>query len=101
METAVKLRFAVVFLMLLSLGVCLGLPAEDVLDASFDESEALPYETTPLFSIVVPQRAKLSRYSLHFHPVLKSCGRYHETSVRVPSIPDSFTVIIQPLTLRC
>jgi len=47
---ATKPRLAVVFLMILSLGVSLGLPAEDVLDAVYDESEAVPFETIPLLA---------------------------------------------------
>jgi hypothetical protein len=54
MGVAAKPRCAVVFLMVLALGVSLGLPAEDVLDAVYDESETLPCEVIPLFSIVVP-----------------------------------------------
>jgi hypothetical protein len=50
MGAAAKPRCAVVFLMILTLGVSLGLPAEDVLDAVYDESEATPLESTPLFS---------------------------------------------------
>jgi hypothetical protein len=49
----VKPRCAVVFLMVLTLAVSLGLPAEDVLDAVYDESEAVPYEVIPLVSMVV------------------------------------------------
>ena len=44
---------AVVFLMLLTLGGCLGLPAEDVLGAFYDESESVPFESTPAVSIAV------------------------------------------------
>lgn len=54
MGATVKPRFAVVFLMLFSLGLSLSLPAEDVLDAVYDESEAVPYEVTPVFSIAAP-----------------------------------------------
>jgi len=53
MGVATKPRFAVVFLMTLTVCLSLGLPAEDVLDAVYDESEALPYEVIPLFSIAV------------------------------------------------
>ncbi len=53
MDVAAKPRCAVVFLMLLTLGVSLGLPAEDVLDAVYDESEPLPYEVIPRVAIVV------------------------------------------------
>ncbi len=40
-------RCAIVFLMILTLGMSLGLPAEDVLETVYDESEALPYESLP------------------------------------------------------
>jgi len=54
MGVVTKPRCTVVFLMILTLGMSLGLPAEDVLDAVYDESEALSFEGTPVFSIVVP-----------------------------------------------
>jgi hypothetical protein len=43
-----------VLFVLLGFGVCLAVPAEDVPETGYDESETLPYESTPLFSIVVP-----------------------------------------------
>jgi hypothetical protein len=43
-----------VLCVLLGFGVSLAVPAEDVSGTAYDESEALPYEGTPLFSIVVP-----------------------------------------------
>jgi hypothetical protein len=58
MGAAAKPRCAVVFLMILTLGVSLGLPAEDVLDAVYDESEPLPYEIdTPIASTSTPLNA--------------------------------------------
>jgi hypothetical protein len=42
---------------LLGFGVSLAGPAEDVPETVYDESEALPYESTPLFSTVVPLAA--------------------------------------------
>ena len=51
MGVATKPRFAVVFLMMLTLGMSVVLPAEDVLDAVYDESEALPFESIPLSSV--------------------------------------------------
>jgi hypothetical protein len=53
MGVATKPRFAAVFMMILAVCLSLGLPAEDVLDAVYDESEALPFEGVPLFSIAV------------------------------------------------
>jgi hypothetical protein len=43
-----------VLCVLLGFGVSLAVPAEDVPETAYDESEGLPYEGTPLFSIVVP-----------------------------------------------
>jgi hypothetical protein len=40
---------------LLGFGVSLAVQAEDVPETAFDESEGLPYEDTPLFSIVGSQ----------------------------------------------
>jgi len=51
MGVPVKPRCAVVFLMVLTLGMFVVLPAEDVLDAIYDESETLPCEVIPLNSI--------------------------------------------------
>jgi hypothetical protein len=53
MGAAANPRRAVFFLMILTLGMSLGLPAVDVLDAVYDESEALPFEAIPQFSIVL------------------------------------------------
>jgi hypothetical protein len=39
---------------LLGFGVSLAVPAEDVPETPYDESEALPYEGTPVFSSLVP-----------------------------------------------
>ena len=43
-----------VLLMLLAFGASLAVPAENVPETAYDESEALPCENTPLFSTVVP-----------------------------------------------
>ena len=51
MGVAAKPRFAVTFMMILTVCLSLGLPAVDVLDAVYDESEALPCEIIPLFSM--------------------------------------------------
>ena len=54
MGVATKPRFAIVFLMILTLGLSLGSPAEDLPETGYDESETMPYESTPSTSIVVP-----------------------------------------------
>ena len=70
MAGAAQPRFAVVLLMILTLGVSLDLPAEDVLDAVYDESEALPCEGTPSFSITLsPVGARTTQAPLSLsHP---------------------------------
>jgi hypothetical protein len=81
MRVASKSRFAIVFLMLLGMGLYLGLPAEDVLDAVYDESEALPCEDAPLFSIVMSplaaSRTQAPLSALH----------------RVPGAPSTFALV--------
>ena len=42
-----------VLCLLLGFGASLALPAEDVPETAYDESEGLPFEGTPPFSIVV------------------------------------------------
>ena len=49
MGKVAKSRCALIFLTILTLGVSLGLPAEDVLDSVYDESESVPFETNPQF----------------------------------------------------
>ena|SRR5215469_6973503 len=44
------LRVAVVLFAALTLSLSFTVPAEDVPETAQDESESLPYETTPLFS---------------------------------------------------
>ena len=53
MGIVAKPHRAVLFLMVLTLGVSFGLPAEDVLDAVYDESEAVPCEAVPRVASVV------------------------------------------------
>ncbi len=50
-----KPRSVLVFLLLLVFGMCLAVPAEDAPETSYNESETLPYESRPVFSIVKPQ----------------------------------------------
>ena len=41
--------------MFLAFGASLAVPAEDLPETVYDESEALPYEETPVVSIAVPE----------------------------------------------
>ena len=59
MGIVAKPHRAVLFLMVLTLGVSLGLPAEDVVDAVYDETEAVPLDViTPTSIVVSPRSAK-------------------------------------------
>ena len=53
--TLMRRRSSILILfVLLGFSVSLSVPAEDVPETAYDESEALLYEGTPQFSIVVP-----------------------------------------------
>ena len=52
-----KPRSALILLVLLVLSLTLAVPAEDVLETTYDESETQPYEDVPLFSILLPPAA--------------------------------------------
>ncbi len=107
MGSAAEPRCAVVFLMILTLGVSLGLPMEDVLDAVCDESETLPLESTPLFSRVVVQMPTRTP-----QPTLKSGSRSiwvpradaansRAAQMEQPSRPITDSLTILDHSLRC
>ncbi len=52
-----KPRSVLLFFVLLVLGLSLTVPVEDLPETAYDESEASPYETTPLFSTLISQAA--------------------------------------------
>lgn len=106
MGVAAKARCAFVFLMVLTLGVSLGLPAEDVLENVYDESETVPCEVTPLFSIVVPQAsARVASAEFDCGPLTrfnfftKRCAFRPENGAESRCILDSLTIINH--SLRC
>jgi len=66
-----KPRSALIFFVLLVLSLTLAVPAEDVLETTYDESETQPYEAIPHFSILsltagCTSQAHLSGVRLHF-----------------------------------
>ena len=102
MGAATKPRFAIVFLMFLALGLSMGLPAEDVLETTYDESEAVPYEGTALFSIAAPTVAARTTQdvpsSLRLEPGASSTfvpARAHDTDA------NRFADARPSLTLLC
>ena len=94
-----------ILILFLSFSVCQALPAEDVPETAYDESEGLPYEATPLFSIVVPQasariaKAELRCSLLHFNSLTKRCKRRRENNARPGYVQDSLTILNH--SLRC
>jgi hypothetical protein len=106
MGVATISRFVLAFLMLLSLGLGPSVPAEDVPETAYDESEALPFDGTPLFSIVVPQAsARVTKAEFDCGPPLRlnsftrSCACGPENSAESRCVPDSLTIINH--CLRC
>jgi hypothetical protein len=51
-------RSVLVLLVALVLSVSFAVPAEDVPETAYDESEALPYESTPVISIAAPKTVR-------------------------------------------
>jgi hypothetical protein len=106
MGGAAKPRFATVFLMLLSMGLSLSLPAEDVLDAVYDESETLPCESPPLFSIMLsPVVATTTQFPLSSShpkpgaPLLLVRARVRDTNANRPA--DAEVSLALLCTLLC
>lgn len=52
-----KPHSALIFFVLLVFGLSLAVPAEDVLETAYDESEAAPYASTPLCSNLISEAA--------------------------------------------
>ncbi len=52
-------RSALVVLAVLVLSISFAFPAEDLIATPYDESDGLPYESTPLFSGMQQQAAQL------------------------------------------
>jgi hypothetical protein len=101
-----KPRSLLILFVLLGFCASLGFPAKDVLESVYDESEAVPYENTPLLSTVVRQasariaKAELSFDSLlRFNSLTERCRRRRENNPRSHCVPDSLTIINH--SLRC
>jgi hypothetical protein len=98
--------FVLVLFVLLGFGASLAVPIEDLPETANDESEALPYEGTPLFSIVVPLGAARTTQarpdSLHPKHGLSSLfapARVHDTDAnRCETAPATLALLC---TLLC
>jgi hypothetical protein len=104
-SVSTKTRFAIVFLMILALGLPLSFPAEDIPETAYDESEALPYEGTPLFSIEMPPLAARTTEKVQSSlnpesgvPSLFAAARVHDTDAHQSA--DARTSLTLLCTLR-
>jgi len=101
-----KPRSVLVLLLLLVFGVSVVLPAEDLPETPYDESEALPYVGTLLFSIALPQpsgriaKAELGCDSpFRFKPLAKCGARRCKNYAESYCVTVSITIINH--SLRC
>ena len=106
MRVPAKPCCAVVFLMFLTLGLSLGLPAEDVMDAVYDESEAVPYEVSPLDSISsTPLTARTTQAAPNSLPQKLSIpSRFSSARVsdsEAKGVPDTRILLALLCTLLC
>ena len=79
-----KLCSILIFCVLLGFGMSVAVPAEDVPETAFNESEGLPYEGIPLFSIVMPLGAARTTQAVlsSFHPRLGASSLFAPVRVR-------------------
>jgi hypothetical protein len=101
-----KLRCILVVLAALALSLSFAVPVEDDPETPYDESEALPYESTPVFSIMLEESARALQsvltvaFPLRFHPTAKRNEILAKQSARTPH-PICGSVIILDHSLRC
>jgi hypothetical protein len=89
--------FLLILFVLLGFGLSLAVPAEDVPETAYDESEGLPYQSTPVVSIVVPDtvapapavRPRVSRFRLG-SPRAQNLGH---VTCRAYSVSASITIL--------
>jgi hypothetical protein len=101
-----RLRCVLVVLAAFALSLSFAVPAEDVPETPYDESEALPYESTPPFSVMLQESARVLQSMLTptfpfcFHPTARRDEILTEQSARIPHpISDSVTILNH--SLRC
>jgi hypothetical protein len=99
-----KLRCILVVLAALALSWSFAVSVEDDPETPYDESEALPYESSLTFSIVLQEFARALQspltlgFPLHFHPTARDGEILAERSAPHP-ICGSLTILDH--SLRC
>jgi hypothetical protein len=99
------LRSAVVIIVALALSMSFAVPAENVPETAYDESEPLPYEMTSLFSIRQQESARVPHLALRLEFPLQFHSRarrkmFAERLERTPR-PTGGSVVILDHSLRC
>jgi hypothetical protein len=101
-----KLRCILVVLAALAVSLSFAVPVEDDPETPYDESESLPYEGTPLFSIAVPETVVAAPAvwagvsSLGLDTAARRCESYRQHPAwAVHPISDPLT--ISNCSLRC
>lgn len=101
-----KGRYGIVFFVILTLGVSLAVPPEDLPETAFDESEMLPYETTPSFVQVYGSNCllvhvRLTRISSPAVPsVTRLTGRCSEPTAQLVQATRDSCIMLNH-SLRC
>jgi hypothetical protein len=94
-------RSILVLLVAFLFGLSFAVPAEDVPDTPYDESEVLPYESAPLIVIDIASPTALNSH-YGFHAFFVNKGREtHTTSNGRFGCPISESLIILEHLLRC
>jgi len=101
-----KPRSILVVSVLLSFGLCMVVPAEDLPETAYDESERLPYASTPVFSVPVPNsvvRAPAGRplVAASYPGSLRGLGTQRLDHQRGSQYPICDSITIRDHTLRC
>jgi len=101
-----KLRFLLVVVAAFAVTLSFAVPAEDIPETPYDESEALPYESTLSFSVILEESAQAQQSV----PTFVSLPRVNPTPTRdeIPAAqsgptprPISSSVTILDHALRC
>ena len=92
-----KMHFLLVLLVGIVFGLSFAIPAEDLPDTVFDESESMPYESAPPLSIVLSELAAAGQVV----PVGQSAPRLAIRDSGLAVNSSSVTLVILVHSLRC
>ena len=76
-------HWSITLFVVLVVGLFLTVPAEDFLDTAYDESEALPYESTPPISETMPQASASAAEAVPSAPRRQRATPFLCTTMRI------------------